>query len=92
MPLPWIKLSTNILKDEKIGYLIHKIGHEVTSVWLGLLTSSDDGIVILEQEILADSFKVTEDKFSEIKAAFIKYGLIEETDEGIKIIISDNQE
>lgn len=83
--MPWIKLSTNVLQDEKIRFLLRKHGHEVITFWVGLLTSNDDGIITTEQEILADVFEMQEEKFIEIKTAFIKYNIISENEDGIVI-------
>ena len=78
---PWVKLWRNVLGDEKIAFLMRRYGHETFTFWIGLLTHTDYGVLLEDEEVFADACQITEKRYSEIRGIFLKYGLVEE-DEG----------
>lgn len=74
--MPWIKLATGMLRDEKIHFIIKKYGHDTMVVWTGLLTECNRGVLEMEEEIFAEVCIMDMQRFEEIKKIFIKFGLV----------------
>lgn len=77
MKAPWVKLWRTTSTDEKLRFLVRRYGHECMTYWVALLTQCDDGVLTLEDEIMADLCIIEDSRFQELKGIFVKYGLIE---------------
>jgi len=74
----WVKLSTGILTDAKVGYLIDTIGPEVMLVLVGLMTLTDEGSLTLPEEVFAHQIHVTLEKLRVTLEALRRYGIVTE--------------
>lgn len=74
--MPWVKLATGLLRDEKIHFIIKKYGHDTMVVWAGLLTECNRGVLEMDEEIFAEVCIMDMQRFEEIKKIFIKFELV----------------
>ena len=74
--MPWVKLATGYLRDEKIHFIIKKYGHDTMVVWTGLLTECRRGVLEMDEEIFAEICVMDMQRFTEIKKTLMRFGLV----------------
>lgn len=79
---PWIKLWRSTLADEKVAFLMRRYGHEIFTLWIGLLTQSEEGVLTMDEDVFADLVQIEEKRFGELRGILIKRGMVIENDSG----------
>lgn len=80
--MPWIKLWRGVLLDEKISFLIARYGHEVCTLWIGILTSCEDGVLRMDEDVLAALCHIEEKRYQELRGVLLARKLLMVGDEG----------
>jgi len=83
----WIKLDRNVLNDEKISFIMRRYGHECLTFWMAMLTKSENGVLLMDEDIFADQCLLETKRYEEIRDVFIKRGLVSVDDEGRLCVI-----
>lgn len=80
--MPWVKIRSGFLRDEKIHFIIKKYGHDCIVFWTGLLTECRRGVLEMPEEVFAEICIMDIQRFEEIKKVFIKFELVTVCNDG----------
>lgn len=87
MKMPWRKLWVGTLEDQKIGFLIQRYGHEISTLWIMALTqANDDGLIATDPEILQYLTHIEAKRFDELIGIMEKHHLLERNQEEIRVV------
>lgn len=80
--MPWVKIKTGFLRDEKIHFIVKKYGHDSIVFWTGLLTECRRGVLEMPDEIFAEICIMDIQRLEELKKVFIKLELVTQCNGG----------
>ncbi len=86
---PWIKLWRNVLSDPTLSFCMRRYGNDIAVLWIGILTNTENGVLAVEEDILADQCILEEKRYRELRSVLVKRGMIEvdDDDQDGKIVV-----
>jgi hypothetical protein len=79
---PWIKLWRNTLADEKVAFLMRRYGHEIFTLWVGILSQAEEGVLMMDEDVFADLVQIEEKRYLELRGILLKRGMVIENEAG----------
>lgn len=78
---PWIKLWRSVLSDPTLSFCMRRYGNDIAVLWIGILTNTENGVLAVEEDILADQCILEEKRYRELRSVLVKRGMIEVDDD-----------